>query len=373
MKNGMLRRLIPVLVVVLLAAVLCPAVMATSVPENVCKTCVENGEDGTLHATTEYKKVSQTQHAQYYECAKGHKMLRYDEDGGFLDLFDHVASREATCKAAALCGDCGEEFGAPLEHEAVVDPEVPATCAQTGLTAGSHCKNCGEILIAQEEIEKLDHEFDDGKKVEPTCVKKGGMLYVCKNCGAKLLTEEVDALAHWYDEWVPAGDGKMSAPCKRAGCNYIKTTDCIEWKLKLLSGEEKEATEYSVCPVCGETSDGTRLEMLKGVSVWTYTGWTPKGDLTIRVGDLENGEKLMSVCFEFDARLMQHIGRADYTVPAEALEGYRLMLLDEDGNETELEVTVKDDKATFTLDFTAPWQELTPARVLHLIPIEPEA
>lgn len=374
MKRNVLKRLIPAMLVALLTVALSSAAMATEIdPDSViCAQCRDAGlSTGALHATTEYKKISETQHAQYYECDNGHKQLRYNkEDGSFRDVFDHVASEKATCMKAAVCGDCKQTFGAPLDHTPVVDPEVPATCTKTGLTAGSHCKVCATVIVKQEDIPMTDHVYDEGKEVAPTCTKKGGILFTCKNCKATLLTGEVDPIGHWYDEWEPIGNDKMSAPCKRAGCTYIKTTECIDWVFKLLSGDAEEPTEYSVCPVCGETSDGTRLEMIKDVSVWTRTGWTPQGDLTIRVGDLENGEKMMSLCFEFDARLMQHIGKAEYTIPADVLDGYKLMLLDEEGNETELDVTVKGGKATFTVDFTAPWQERTPARVLHLIPVE---
>lgn len=374
MKVSVLKRLIPTLLALMVVVALSSVAIATEAdPDSIiCKQCYDAGlTTGDLHATTEYMKISETQHAQYYECDNGHKQLRYDkEDGSFRDVFDHVASENATCEKAAVCGDCKQSFGAPLDHTPVVDPEVPATCTRTGLTAGSHCGVCGAVIVKQEVVEKTAHDFDEGKEVAPTCTKQGGVLYTCKNCKATLLTDVVDPIAHWYDEWEPVGNNKMSAPCKRAGCDYVKTTECIDWTFKLLDEDTDESTEYAVCPVCGETSDGTRLEMVKDATVWTLTGWTPQGELTIRVGDLENGEKIMSLAFEFDARLVQHIGNAEYTIPAEILEGYKLMLLDEDGNETELEVTVKGKKATFAVDFTAPWQERTPVRVMHLVPVE---
>lgn len=374
MKVSVLKRLIPTLLALMVVVALSSVAIATEAdPDSIiCKQCYDAGlTTGDLHATTEYMKISETQHAQYYECDNGHKQLRYDkEDGSFRDVFDHVASENATCEKAAVCGDCKQSFGAPLDHTPVVDPEVPATCTKTGLTAGSHCGVCGAVIVKQEVVEKTAHDFDEGKEVAPTCTKQGGVLYTCKNCKATLLTDVVDPIAHWYDEWEPVGNSKMSASCKRAGCDYVKTTECIDWTFKLLDEDTDESTEYAVCPVCGETSDGTRLEMVKDATVWTLTGWTPQGELTIRVGDLENGEKIMSLAFEFDARLVQHIGNAEYTIPAEILEGYKLMLLDEDGNETELEVTVKGKKATFAVDFTAPWQERTPVRVMHLVPVE---
>ena len=44
-----------------------------------------------------------------------------------------------------------------------------ATCTETGLTAGSKCSVCGEVLTAQEVVPALGHDFKDGK---------------CTRCGA---------------------------------------------------------------------------------------------------------------------------------------------------------------------------------------------
>lgn len=41
-----------------------------------------------------------------------------------------------------------------VNHTAVTDPAVAATCLKTGKTAGSHCSVCGEILKAQKSVPK---------------------------------------------------------------------------------------------------------------------------------------------------------------------------------------------------------------------------
>ncbi len=45
-----------------------------------------------------------------------------------------------------------------------------ATCTETGLTAGSKCSVCGEVLTAQEVVPALGHKFENG---------------VCTVCGEK--------------------------------------------------------------------------------------------------------------------------------------------------------------------------------------------
>ena len=84
---------------------------------------------------------------------------------------EYLAS-EATCTQKAtyyyscVCGEKGTEtfeHGELAEHTAVEIPAVEATCTQSGMTAGSKCSVCGEILVAPEEIASLGHvdENDD--------------------------------------------------------------------------------------------------------------------------------------------------------------------------------------------------------------------
>ena len=86
----------------------------------------------------------------------------------------------------------------------------------------------------------------------------------------------------------------------------------------------------------------------------------------LRIGDLQNGERVLSVGFEYGGRLTQPTGQVEITLPAALLDGYVLMLLDADGTETALPHTLNGDEATFTLDFTTD-ESLT--RVLRLIPV----
>ena len=69
-----------------------------------------------------------------------------------------VIDTEATCKAAGgqhkSCVDCGEiletEDIPKLEHTPVIDEAVSETETENGLTEGSHCSVCGEVLVPQE-------------------------------------------------------------------------------------------------------------------------------------------------------------------------------------------------------------------------------
>ena len=67
-------------------------------------------------------------------------------------------TKAATCTESGeqerICS-CGEKETQPIAavgHTVVVDAAVAATCTETGLTEGSHCSVCDEIIVAQETI-----------------------------------------------------------------------------------------------------------------------------------------------------------------------------------------------------------------------------
>lgn len=44
-------------------------------------------------------------------------------------------------------------------HSAVIDPAVPPTCHISGLTEGQHCSTCGQILVLQNVVPCLGHQY----------------------------------------------------------------------------------------------------------------------------------------------------------------------------------------------------------------------
>ena len=102
-------------------------------------------------------------------------------------------AKEPTCTAEGnnayyTCSVCGKVFkdeagmqpttveAETLEkkaHTPVVDAAVAATCAKTGLTEGSHCSVCDEVLVAQEVVDKIPHTVVVDAAVEPTYSSTG--------------------------------------------------------------------------------------------------------------------------------------------------------------------------------------------------------
>ena len=95
------------------------------------------------------------------------------------DLAKHAA-KAATCteigwEAYETCSRCDyttyKEISA-LGHTEVVDKAVAPTCEDTGLTEGKHCSVCGEILVKQNSVDAIGHNYNtaayrvvDGKLV----------------------------------------------------------------------------------------------------------------------------------------------------------------------------------------------------------------
>ena len=109
---------------------------------------------------------------------------------------DWTVTKAATCSEAGVetrtceCGASETREIAKLAHTEEVIPGKDATCTETGLTEGKKCSVCDEILVAQEEIPALGHEYVNGK---------------CTRCGDTLTSkfEDVKAGVFYFDpvEW----------------------------------------------------------------------------------------------------------------------------------------------------------------------------
>ena len=146
------------------------------------------GKDATCTETglTEGKK-----------CSVCHEVLENQET---VDALGHSPKeavkeneKEADCLNAGsydlvvYCSVCGEKIESEtvivgtIGHITVVDAAKAPTCEATGLTEGKHCGVCNTVLVAQNEIEKLSHNW-----TMTNVVVDGATVtydYVCESCG----------------------------------------------------------------------------------------------------------------------------------------------------------------------------------------------
>ena len=310
-------------------------------------TCTEIGWDA-------YDTCSRCDYSTYVELA-------IDPDNH--DLVHHEA-KAPTCteigwNAYDTCKRCNystyvELAIDPDNHDLVHHEAKAPTCTEIGWDAYDTCSRCD--YTTKVEIPALEHDYTE-KVVKPTCEKVGYTLHTCKKCQDSYKDQQTKTLLHWYGEWTSNGDGTHSATCKRKDCKHVGKTECA-----IVEFKQDEATR-TLCPVCGNVSDGTHLALVEEV---TAEGeHLPYGELVLRMGETANGNTLLSVCFEVSGKLTQPKGEVKITMPAELLNGVTLALLNADDTEIDLPYIVEGENAVFTLNFTD--AEL-PTALIRLIP-----
>ena len=241
-----------------------------------------------------------------------------------------------------------------LKHKLVHHDAKAPTCTEIGWNEYDTCSRCD--YTTKVEIPAPGHDYTE-KVVKPTCGKGGYTLHTCKNCNDSYKDHQTKTLLHWYGEWTSNGDGTHSATCKRKDCKHVGKNECA-----IVEFKQAEATR-TLCPVCGNVSDGTHLKLVEEV---TAEGeHLPYGELVLRMGETANGNTLLSVCFEVSGKLTQPKGEVKITMPAELLNGGTLALLNADDTEIDLPYIMEGENAVFTLDFTD--AEL-PTVLIRLIP-----
>ena len=243
-----------------------------------------------------------------------------------------------------------------LKHDLVHHDAKAPTCTEIGWEEYDTCQRAGCDYTTKVEIPAPGHDYTE-KVVKPTCEKGGYTLHTCKKCNDSYKDQQTKTLLHWYGEWTSNGDGTHSATCKRKDCKHVGKNECA-----IVEFKQDEATR-TLCPVCGNVSDGTHLALVEEVKA--EGEHLPYGELVLRMGETANGNTLLSVCFEVSGKLTRPKGEVKITMPAELLNGVTLALLNADDTEIDLPYIVEGENAVFTLDFT---DAEIPTVLIRLIP-----
>lgn len=160
------------------------------------------------------------------------------------------------------------------EHLITVIPPIAATCTTEGRSGGQVCSKCATVIVAQDIVPKLDHEYSDSEdsicnscgyerdircqhltveKIpaeEPTCTVRGRTEGErCLGCD-KILSgyELIQVAPHTYDK-------EMDADCNV--CGYIRKIECPHEKTEAVAKRAPTCTEVGLtegqsCVHCGE-------------------------------------------------------------------------------------------------------------------------
>ena len=207
---------------------------------------------------------------------------------GHTEVID--AAIEATCTETGLtegshCSVCKEVLVPQtvvdaLGHTEVVDAAVEATCEDAGLTEGAHCSVCSEILVPQTVVAALGHTEVIDIAIEPECIKTGlteGKH--CSVCNEVIIAQEiVPALGHditntYYEE--QNGIMMLVEICSRCGIlttevdvtKPVKVNNYNDLVTILNAGYDTLITESLDMPTGIDISKDVNLTIASGVTI----------------------------------------------------------------------------------------------------------
>lgn len=210
-------------------------------------------------------------------------------DPGKIPIEGHTivtdAAVAASCETTGLtegshCSVCGEilteQTVIPATgHTPVKDAAVAAACETTGLTEGSHCSVCKTVLVAQKVIPAAGHKWSEYRE-------SGKVKRKCSVCGKtetvrtlpKVKTVQLSKTSYTYD-------GKSHMPA-------VKVTNSAGKKLK-------EGTDYKIKKPSGRKNAGIYTVMIEMKG--DYTGKYRKTFQIIPKGTAISGVKAKKKAF----------------------------------------------------------------------------
>ena len=244
-----------------------------------------------------------------------------------LPKLEHVHSyteqvTKATCTEQGYTTytcSCGESYKDnyvnALGHTEVIDKAIAATCTSDGKTEGKYCSVCNEVLVKQEVVKAIGHEFGAWTTVtEPTEETEGKEVRQCEKCDAteEKVLSKLDHI-HKYAEKITKptcteqGYTAYTCPCGESyKDNYVNAlghTEVIDKAIAATCTSDGK-TEGKYCSVCNEVL--VKQEVVKAIG-HEFGAWT-----TVTEPTEETEGKEVRQCEKCDATEEKVLSKLDH-------------------------------------------------------------
>ena len=223
--------------------------------------------DGTLNVYGGKYDVDPTNYV-----VTGYHVCTEDSSSYVVHKVNSVDVVPATCKVTGTAAhykcEAGKLYSDAKGTQEITDPTtlviavvphtskdvaaVAPTCTETGLTAGTACSVCGDVLTAQQTVAATDHSWGEWTvTTAPSCTEKGVETRVCANDSTHKETRDVaakghvwgyntqyDAAAHWNHCHICGAQGELTA---HSDANHDGYCDC-GWSMTSAPGRANPNT-----------------------------------------------------------------------------------------------------------------------------------